>query len=162
MFSYIFKLIQCILNSFRTHLSVFYFDLDPIKDVNSVANINYITPQSQLKNYGIFPIKFNIHYLTPFLLMFAIDIDSLYVIFIQYGKYNDTGMPELFTHKITPMGFWDLSDIIINTGIAMEMFIYINLSIKPQVAPNLIMYVVQDAKSKKSRIYYNKKCMYLW
>ncbi len=151
-----------------THLSVFYFDLDPIKDLgtgNSVADIEKLystNPQSQLKDYGLFPTPFNLYYLIPLLCALAIDFDSLFLVVVQYGgRYNASGMPELFTHRIAPQAYWDLSDVIYNTGIAIQMVTFTTLTFHPQVPSGRLMWAVRCRKAEQTRIFCGRKCKVL-
>ena len=161
----IWKFASKLFGNLFTHLSVFYFDLDPIKDLgtgNSVADIEKLyraSPQSQFKDYGLFPVAFNINYLIPLLCVLAIDLDSFFLVVVQYGgRYNASGMPELFTHRISPQAYWDLCDIIYTTGIAIMLVTFATLTFHPQVPHRKLMWAVQGRKAEQTRIYCNGKC----
>lgn len=128
---------------FQSHLLSHYFPMDSIKQVNSLAKVP--TTADQLRSPR-FKARFwlKIQYLLPFVSLLLLNVDSLYVLSLYGWRYNATGMPELFTHKVFPFILWPQADGEMFMGIETEQIIYGLFLFTAVMPPRCITYLVRE------------------
>ena len=133
---------------FQSHLRSHYFPMDSVKQVNSLAEVP--TTADQLRSPRLkarFWLK--IQYLLPFVSLLLLNVDSLYVLSLYGWRYNATGMPELFTHKVFPFVLWPQADGEMFMGIETEQIIYGLFLFTAVMPPRCITYLVKGSSSSR-------------
>ena len=152
LISLISKPIWVIFGLLREHLRAHHFALDPIKDCASIDEVPTEFDRTQSMKERM---RQNVHYFVPFVSLVCLNLDTIRVMYGVGFKYNSTGIPELFTHKIYPRELWFQGDMVANVGIQVEMLCFGLLAFTAQLDPRYCLYAVSD--SRGSRIYSNGK-----
>ena len=152
--SFTFKLFRLLFGSIRAHLKAHHFALDPIKDCDSIDQVPTEFDLTQTLSERILQ---NVHYFVPFLSLVILDLDNIRVMYNADFKYNETGIPDLFTHKIYPPELWLQGDVVANIGTQVEMLCFGLLALTPQLDPRYCLYAVFDSREGSTKIYSNGK-----
>ena len=93
-------------------------------------------------------VKKNWHFIFPFGCILAAHINS-FIVFYQAGfKYDSAGLQNLFSHRVFPQELWFESDITINVGLIITLFIYGILLFRPSLDPKYCIFIVGENPAK--------------
>ena len=153
----IFKPLRFLLDVLYAHIKAHHFAQDTIKDCASLDEmLSELSDQSPSLRVRI---RKNVHYLVAFVSLVILDLDNIRVMYNAGFKYNSTGLPELFTHKIYPRELWLQGDVVANIGSQTIMLVMALLTLAPPLDPRYCLYAVRDPEDGRIKIYANGKGM---
>lgn len=161
----LFSVPECLGRVTMRHIRTFIFDMDPIQECENVDQMWDALSQEQQqyerqKQNFTNRILQHVHFVPPFLLMFAVQLDNLIFFARENFRYNSTGMEEFFVHKIFPSEMWFQADVCINMGTSSEIVIFGLLMLMIPIEPRYRIFAVRSIgkDGKLDRIVSNGKC----
>lgn len=143
------KLVTSVYSSvghlFYAHLQSHNFPMDSVKQVDTLTQVPSCHQLSSPKFKARFWLK--IQYLLPFITLFLLNVDSVYVFSLYGWRYNSTDMPELFTHKVFPYVLWPQADGEMFMGIETEQIIYALFLFTAVMPPKYVTYLVKGTEN---------------
>ena len=79
----------------------------------------------------------------------------------NHFQYNETGIENLFTHKIFQKQFWYSGTCIIHMVIVMESVVFALLLFSPMLESKYKIYTWYDSKDGKMKVISNNKGLWL-
>ncbi len=148
------KVVAFISGAVVNHVNAFFLGLDATKDVTTLEEAKQLGQVKTGNRQSVLAsIAENLHYFIPLVVMWINLGDGLLILAKENFKYNQTGMADLWTHRIFEKPFWFTGTVIIHIVIFMNTCVFTLLVFKSKVEGKYIIFALKaKKKGQKTKV----------